>query len=130
MKTKSIKQTVYFKSSPSEIYDLLMDSEKHSIITGSEAKISIKVGGKISAYDGYVDGENLELVPNKKIVQKWRGSSWPEGHYSKATFKLEETKDGTKLIFTQTSVPEEEYEMVSSGWYEYYWNPMKEMLKS
>jgi activator of HSP90 ATPase len=130
MKTKTIKQTITFKSPPSEIYELLMDSEKHSMITGTEAEISRGIGGKIWAYDGYITGENTELVQDKKIVQKWRGSDWPEGHYSKATFNLEEMEGRTKLIFTQTSVPEEVYEDVSHGWYEFYWNPMKEMLES
>jgi activator of HSP90 ATPase len=103
--------------------------EKHSAITGSEAEISNEVGGKIWAYDGYITGENLELVPEKKIVQKWRGSDWPEGHFSKATFKLDKTKNGTKLTFTQTSVPEEFFEDVAHGWYEFYWDPIKEMLE-
>jgi activator of HSP90 ATPase len=129
MKTRTIKQTISFKSPPSEIYELLMDSEKHSIITGAPAKISKKVGGKISAYEGYISGKNMELVKNKKIVQKWRGSDWPAGHYSIATFEFIKMKSGTKLIFTQTSVPEEEYENVAQGWYEFYWNPMKEMLQ-
>jgi activator of HSP90 ATPase len=102
MKTKKIKQTVTFKSPPSEIYELLMESEKHSIITGAEAKISRKVGGKISAYEGYITGKNVELVEDKKIVQKWRASDWPDGHYSEVTFELKKIKSGTKLIFTQS----------------------------
>lgn len=129
MRTKTIKQRVFFKANPQEIYNLLMDSEKHSLITGSEAKINPEIGGKISAYDGYVDGENVELVKNKKIVQKWRGSDWPKGHYSLATFELKGTDNGTELIFTQISVPENEYEMVSSGWYEYYWDPIMKMFE-
>jgi activator of HSP90 ATPase len=106
-----------------------MDSKKHTSITGVQANISRELGGKISAYDGYIDGENVELVQDKKIVQKWRGSDWPEGHYSTATFELEDVAEGTKLIFTQTSVPEQEFEMVSSGWYQYYWEPMKKLLE-
>ena len=130
MKTKTIMQTIIFNVPPSEIYELLMDSEKHSAITGSEAEISKEIGGKIWAYDGHIAGENIELVPDKRIVQKWRGSDWPEGHFSEAVFDLEEIKDGTKLIFTQTSVPEEGYEDVSQGWFEFYWDPMEEILES
>ena len=69
MKTKSIKQSVTIKASPKEIYDALMDSKKHSKFTGGKANISNKVGGKFTAYDEYCFGTNLELVPNKKIVQ-------------------------------------------------------------
>jgi len=106
-----------------------MDSKKHAKFTGGKATISRKVGGKFTAYDGYAEGVNLELVPDKKIVQTWRADDWPEGNYSKATFSLKEVADGTNLIFTQTDVPEDQYDAVSGGWQDYYWTPMKEMLE-
>ena len=58
-----------------------MDSRRHAKFTGAKARISREIGGKIQAYEGYVDGVNLEIVPNRKIVQSWRGSDWPEGHF-------------------------------------------------
>ena len=84
MKTKIIRQTVTFKATQRDVYGLIMDSRKHSKFTGAKASISLKVGGKFTAYDGYIDGINVELVKDKKIVQKWRGSDWPENHYSTA----------------------------------------------
>jgi activator of HSP90 ATPase len=128
MKTKTINQTVTFKATPHEVYETLMDSKKHAELVGAEAKISKKVGAKFSIYGGEIEGVNLELVPDKKIVQSWRYSDFPEGHYSKATFLLEESQGGTKLTFTQSDVPEERYEDISQGWKDYYWQPMKEML--
>ncbi len=103
--SKTIRQTATFKASPHEVYETLMDAKKHAEFTGGEAKISRKVGGKFTIYDGEIEGENLELVPDKKIVQTWRYSDWPEGHYSTATFSLEEVDGGTRLTFTQTDVP-------------------------
>ena len=129
MKTKTIHQTVTFKATSHDIYETLMDSKKHSQLTGSKAQISKKVGAKFSIYEGEIQGVNLELVPDRKIVQSWRYSDWPEGHYSKATFLLEESKGVTKLTFTQTEVPEELYQDVAQGWRDYYWQPMKEMLE-
>jgi activator of HSP90 ATPase len=129
MKTKTIHQTVTFKATPHDVYETLMDSKKHAELVGAEAKISKKVGAKFSIYGGEIQGVNLELVPDSKIVQSWRYSDWPEGHYSKATFSLEESKGATKLTFTQTEVPEELYEDVAQGWRDYYWSPMKEMLE-
>jgi hypothetical protein len=32
------------------------------------------------------------------------------------------------LIFTQSGVPDDQAEQTSSGWREYYWQPMKAML--
>lgn len=128
MKTQTIRQSIKFKASPHEVYEALMDSRKHSRFTGSKASISRQVGGKFSAYDGSLEGESLELVPDARIVQSWRSSDWPEGHYSRATFSLKETTGGTQLTFTQTGVPEEFYEDIKQGWHDFYWEPMKSML--
>jgi activator of HSP90 ATPase len=128
MKTKTIRQSVVFTAGPREVYESLMDTKKHALFTGAGAKISRKIGGRIMAYDGYIDGINLELIPDKKIVQSWRGSDWPEGHYSRATFSLRKTKGGTQLLFTQSGVPEDQYAAISQGWREHYWKKMKERL--
>jgi len=74
-----------------------MDSGKHAQFTGGEAKISRKVGGKFTAFDGYSEGVNIELVADKKIVQTWRASDWPDGQYSQVTFSLKEVAGGTRL---------------------------------
>jgi activator of HSP90 ATPase len=129
MATKNIKQVVNIKASPHDIYEALMDSKKHSKFTGDKAVISKKVGGKFSSFDGYAEGTNLELVPDEKIVQTWRASDWPEGHYSKVTYSLKENDGGTRLTFTQTDVPEDQYEDVGQGWRDYYWTPLKAMLE-
>lgn len=129
MKTKSIRQTINFLVQPDTVYDTLMDSRKHSKFTGDAARISRKVGGKFTAYGSYVSGANLELKENKKIVQSWRGSDWPEGHYSKATFSFVKTKTGTRLTFKQTGVPADYYESIKEGWIEFYWNPMKVLFQ-
>ena len=128
MKTKNIKQIVIFKASPNEVYEALMDSKKHSRFTGQAAKISREVGGKFTTFDGYAEGKNLELKPDKKIVQEWRASNWDKGHYSKITFLLEPKGKGTKLTFTHIGVPEDDHANISDGWNQYYWEPMKEMF--
>ncbi len=92
MKTKTVRQSVTFKATAHDVYETLMDSRKHARFTQAKARISRKVGGKICAYDGYIDGTNLELIPDAKIVQSWRGSDWPEGHYSRATFCLKKLR--------------------------------------
>lgn len=129
MKTKNLKQTATFNASPHEVYELLMDSKKHGEFTGGKAAISRKAGGKFSIYDGGISGTNLEIVPDKKIVQEWRYDDWLEGHYSVATFALSKTKTGTKLTFTQTGIPSERYEDIRQGWIDYYWKPMKQALE-
>jgi activator of HSP90 ATPase len=128
METKTIRQTVTFKASPHEVYEALMDPKKHAEFTGGEAKISRKVGGKFTVFDGYAEGTNVELEPDQKIVQTWRAEDWPAGHYSTATFTFTKAAAGTKLVFNQSGVPADEYDDVAQGWKDYYWKPMKEML--
>ena len=129
IKTKNISQSISFKASPHNIYEALMDSKKHSQFTGDEANMSKRVGGKFTAGNGYITGENIELIADQKIVQWWRGSDWPENHYSKVTFALNKSNEGTDLEFTQSGVPEEHFEEISQGWHTYYWEPLKKMLE-
>jgi activator of HSP90 ATPase len=130
MKTKTIRQSVTFKASVDTVYEALLDSKKHAKFTGSVVKMSREIGGKFSVYGGDIQGVNLELVPGQRIVQSWRYSDWPEGHYSKATFSLTGVPGGTQLIFTQIGVPEQFYDDIKQGWHDYYWKPMKEMLEA
>ncbi len=128
--SKTIRQTVTFKAIPHEVYEALMDEKKHAAFTGGEAKISRIVGGKFTIYGGDIQGKNLELVPDQKIVQSWRYSDWPEDHYSMATFALEPTEKGTRLTFTQIDVPDDKYEDIKQGWKDYYWAPIKKLLET
>ena len=129
METKTLKQSVTIKATPHDVYEALMDSKKHAEFTGGKASISRKVGGKFTAFDGYSEGTNVELEPDKKIVQSWRAEDWPEGHYSQATFALAKVAGGTKLTFTHVDVPADQYDDIAKGWKDYYWTPMKKMLE-
>jgi activator of HSP90 ATPase len=126
--SKTIRQSVTFKATPHEVYEMLMDSRKHAAFTEAAASISRKVGGRISAWDGYITGTNLELDSDRRIVQSWHASDWPEGYDSRVTYRLAAVKAGTRLTFTQSGVPDEYYESTKQGWIDYYWMPMKAAL--
>jgi len=68
--------SVFQNATPAKLYEFLMNSAKHTAATGMPAKISLKVGGKWSAFGGMIRGKNLVLIPNKMIVQTWRSSEW------------------------------------------------------
>lgn len=129
MKTKSFKQKVTIPGvSPKAVYDALMDSKTHAAITGGGAKISRKIGGAVSAYDGYAIGKNIELIEGKKIVQTWRAvdDTWPEDHDSEIIFELKKSAKGTEINFTHKNVPADRVAEFKKGWIDFYWNPMKE----
>lgn len=127
--SKPIQQTVTFKASPHEVYEALMDSAKHSTFSGGVAEISREVGGEFSAYDGYITGKNIKLLPDREIVQSWRAVDWPEDHLSTITFALLPIPDGTRLNFTHVDVPEGTEAEFEQGWIDNYWTPMKAMLE-
>jgi activator of HSP90 ATPase len=127
---KTIKQKVEFKASPHDVYETLMDQKKHAKFTACPAKISREEGGKFKVYDGLV-GENVKLVKDKKIVQKWRCvmEGWPKDHYSILEFALKKSRNGTTLQLTQKHVPDGCADDISEGWHDFYWKPMKKMLE-
>jgi activator of HSP90 ATPase len=132
MKTKTIKQTVIFAASPEKVYHLIMDQKKHTAFTGSKVIMSTKVKGKFNVFDDYIHGYNIELIEGKKIVQAWhfKEEGWPDDHFSICTFLFEPDGVKTKLIFTQTDVPEHKVEELKGGWKQFYWEPMKAYLKN
>ncbi len=130
MATRTIKQTAVIKgATPSDIYGTLMSSKKHGALSGQPAKISTRVGGKWSVGHD-LEGKNLKLTKDKRIVQTWRANGWAKGVYSKATFALSRAATGTRITFTQTGVPSEAYKEISSGWKAYYWKPLRKQFAS
>ncbi len=131
MKTKSFIQKVIFRAKPEAVYNALIDSKKHSQFTESKAIVGKKAGDNFSAYDGYITGKNIELIPGKKIVQTWRTSDegWPEGYYSTIEFVFKKTKEGTELQFTHSEIPSEVKADYEQGWEEYYWKLLKAFLE-
>lgn len=131
MKTKSIEQKLTFDATPGEVYNLIMDQEKHADFTDSGVIMSKEINGKFEIFDGYCSGYNIELVEGQKIVQAWHfeEDGWPKDHFTICTFLFEKEGDKTKLLFKQTDIPEHKVEALKDGWKDYYWKPMKEYLK-
>jgi uncharacterized protein YndB with AHSA1/START domain len=112
-------------ASPAEIYRAWLDSIAHSEMTGGEATMSDEVGADISAWDGYITGRNLELVPGERIVQSWRATEFDdEFEGSIVTILLQETEDGTLLTLEHSNVPDEHKSYEEGGWQSNYFEPM------
>jgi uncharacterized protein YndB with AHSA1/START domain len=125
-----IEQIVIFTASPHRVYEALMDSSQHAAFTNSEAEISREAGGAYMAYGGYISGINLELIPDRKIVQSWRAMDWPEEHFSVVTFLFTELQGGgTHLNFTHVDVPDGTEDEFTQGWIDNYWEPLKNFLE-
>jgi activator of HSP90 ATPase len=129
METKTIQQSATFGAPPMDVYEMLMDSQKHATLSGEPATISREVGGSFTAWGTHISGFNLALRPGRKIVQAWRALDWPPDHYSIAIFEFNQIDGGTNLDFTQIGVPAYRYEGHLRGWTQTYWTPIKEILE-
>ncbi len=128
--SEPIEQQATFAASPAAIYTALMTTKGHSDFSGEPATMSNKVGGKFTAYSGYISGINVELIKDKLIVQAWRGAGWPAGHWSVITYRLAKSGKGTKLNFTHAGVPDKEVDSIASGWHTHYWERLAKLFAS
>jgi uncharacterized protein YndB with AHSA1/START domain len=112
-------------ATPQAIYEAWLSSIGHSAMTGSPAEATDQLGGTFTAWDGYIQGINLELTPYSRIVQSWRTLEFAEADPdSKIEVTLEPVAEGTRLTLHHTNIPDGQngyYE----GWKENYFEPMK-----
>lgn len=119
----SLKTTI--KATAEEIYNTWLNSEGHTKMTGGEATASDKIGDSFTAWDGYIEGKNISLEPNSRIVQSWRTSQFEEGEAdSQIEVLLNEVGGETELTLIHSNVPESGGHY-KKGWEEHYFQPMK-----
>jgi activator of HSP90 ATPase len=113
-------------ASPGVVYETWLDSAGHSAMTGALARVGKGVGAYYSAWDGYIIGKTLELVPSRRIVQSWRTTDFADDDPdSTVAIELEATKAGALLTLTHTGVPDDQTDYEKTGWREFYFSPMK-----
>jgi uncharacterized protein YndB with AHSA1/START domain len=127
--SQAIHQEVTFNAPPSRIYQALMDSQQHAAFTGGPANISPDVGGAFTCHGGHIEGRNIELVPNERIVQAWRPANWPMGVFSVVRFDLKAVGGKTHLTLTHSGLPAEGAEHLDEGWKVRYWAPLAKFLE-
>ena len=130
--TPAIQYSATFENAtPAKLYELFADSAKHTAATGMPAKISLKVGGKWTAFGKMLLGKNLVLIPNRMIVQTWRSSEWKNSDPdSILVVRFEKTPTGAAAYLTHVGVPQYDHDGVTQGWTKYYWEPWKAYLSA
>jgi activator of HSP90 ATPase len=125
----TIHQEIDLKVSPEKVYQALLDSKQFTAFSGRAASITATVGGAFSVFENHIIGQNVELVPNQRIVQAWRVVDWPAGVYSIARFELKSQGNGTHLVFDHIGFPEGLQEHLADGWKLNYWDLLAKYLK-
>lgn len=113
-------------ASAEEIYTAWLSSEGHTNMTGGAATISEEIGASFTAWDGYIEGKNIDLEPPYRILQSWRTSQFEEQEKdSQLEVLLNQANGKTKLTLIHTNVPDSGEHYIK-GWDESYFQPMKD----
>jgi len=129
----AIRKAVDLEASPQRVYEALLDSRQFSAFSGAPAQIERIEGRTFSCFGGIITGRNIELVPNRRIVQAWRVIVWPEGIYSIVVFELQAQGSGTHLALEHKGFPDEARaqlngEIPDGGWERRYLDPLRRYL--
>jgi uncharacterized protein YndB with AHSA1/START domain len=124
---ESIILRVTLPVAPRALYDAWLDPEQHGAFTGGAASCEAKVGGRFTAWDGYIEGQNLELVPAVRIVQAWRTADFDDdAPDSRLEVRFASApRAGTELTLVHTALPEGGAQKYGEGWEEHYLAPMR-----
>lgn len=112
------------------IYTAWLSTQGHTLMTGSPAKVDGRVKGEFTAWDGYIWGTFLELEANKRILQAWRTSEFPnDAEDSRVEVLLEERDGKTKVTLVHSNIPEGQADSYKQGWEDFYFKPMREYFE-
>lgn len=109
-----------------KVYHAWLDSKEHGLMTGGSAQVSDKVGETFEAWDGYIQGKNLELEAPKRILQSWRTSEFDDAEEDSLLEILFAAEGkGTRVTIRHSRLPKHGMQY-KQGWVDSYFIPMKE----
>ena len=111
-------------ATPDAVYAAWLNSDGHAKMTGSPAVASREVGAAFAAWDGYIQGRNLELEPPRRLLQSWRTSEFEESDEdSLLEVLLERVANGTRVTIRHSRLPDHGMQY-KQGWVDAYLTPM------
>jgi uncharacterized protein YndB with AHSA1/START domain len=126
---EEIRVSSLIQASPNSIYAAWLDERRHGAFTGGRATVEPWVGGRHTAWDGYIEGILVELDTGRKIVMTWRTTEFPEdAPDSSVEVHLEPVAGGTKVTIAHTQIPDGQGAQYKDGWRTHYLDPMKKFF--
>ena len=126
--TPVIQQTVRFRTTQHALFEMFLDSNKHTKSTGMPARVSRMAGGRFRAFNGALEGKNLLIVPDRQIVQLSRATHWKKEDWSILILTFSRVAGGAQVDLVHVGVPAYDHKGVREGWPKYYWKPWKKFL--
>ncbi|MCK4750263.1 MAG: SRPBCC domain-containing protein [Bacteroidales bacterium] len=111
-------------ASTGQVYNAWLNSEEHTKMTGGKAEVSDVIGATFRAWDGYIEGTNLELDPGKRILQNWRTTEFEESDEdSLLEILFEPESEHTRVTIRHSNLPGHGMQY-KQGWIDNYFEPM------
>lgn len=125
-RVKTIRQTVVVPAPPAEVFKAFVTPRLHAAFTGAAATGSARVGGRFTAWDGYISGVHRVIETGRRLVQDWQTTEWPDGAKpSRVEFVFKAVKGGTEVRMVHSQVPATQADSYRQGWIDHYWEPLK-----
>ena len=116
--------SAWIPASPAEVYDAWLSSEGHAAMTGAPAECSAENNARFHAWGGYIEGRNVELLADQRIVQAWRTSRFSADEAdSLLEISLAPEGVGTRVSICHSRLPAHGM-AYHQGWQDHYFTPM------
>lgn len=120
----TVTDTEEFRTTAAELYQTFTDPQRIAAFTRSPPKVfeGAKKGGKFELFGGNVAGEFVDLQEPTTIVQRWRLTQWPSGHFSTLRINFDQNDQDavTVMRVNWDGVPIGQEEVTKRNWGEYY----------
>lgn len=124
---KDFQYNLEIIADPEEVFAALTNPFQIELWSGYPADMKPETDYVFSLWEGDITGMNLEIVPNKTLVQEWFFGEQEERSIVRITLKKDGAKTRVELIHTH--IPEDVYDEITEGWREYYLGAIKGMLE-
>lgn len=121
------KYALTIAASPEEVFAALTNPFQIEIWSGYPAEMKAEKGFVFSLWEGDICGVNIDVKPNRLLVQEWFFGETENP--SIVTLQLKKEGDKTRVELTHTNIPDDVYEEITEGWREYYLGSIKGMLE-
>ncbi|KAG1677031.1 hypothetical protein FOA52_001200 [Chlamydomonas sp. UWO 241] len=132
---KTLAITEKYFARASDIYECFVVEGKIRAYTQSGANVDARPGGKFSWYNGSVLGEFVELEADKRIVMRWKFSTWADDCFSTVVITLDTPEHGTTVLkLHQTGIPHEDkfgqgvMDQTETGWRQQVFNRIRQVF--
>ena len=124
-----VSQSIVLPAAAATLYQTYVDPVRHAELTGAPVEIGIEPGAVFRAYNGAITGTILCVRPPLLVVQSWRSIKFlatdPDSTLI-LTF-VPHGRDG-RIELIHLDVPQQDYQGVTAGWENFYWNPWRRLL--